>query len=79
MAGQTNSWMGKIQISPVPCIGDTVRKTSSTNQDLYSDGGAGYITNANGEPVQTASLWWLIVAGLAIGLIYKSNKRQRQS
>lgn len=79
MSGQTNSWIGKIQISPVPCIGDTVRMTSSTSQggnDLFASGGAGDITS-NGEPIQTASLWWLLVAGLAIGLIVKSNKRQR--
>lgn len=81
MAGQVNSWMGQINISPVPCIGDTVRKVSST--DVYANGGSSdpfamqSATNANGDPIQTASLWWLIAAGLAIGLLYKNSKRRQ--
>jgi len=75
MPGQTNSWMGKINISPVPCIGDTVRKVSSINQDVtYGDTG-GDITE--GTATQFASLWWLIVGGLVIGLIYSNNKKRK--
>lgn len=80
MAGQVNSWMGQINIAPVPCIGDTVRKVSST--DIYAGGGSDPYavtgeTNINGDsPIQSASLWWLIGAGLLIGLLVKSNKRR---
>lgn len=82
MAGQVNSWMGQINISPVPCIGDTVRKVSST--DVYANGGSSdpfamqSTTDINGESsIQSASLWWLIAAGLAIGLLYKNSKRRQ--
>ncbi len=81
MAGQTNSWMGQINISPIPCIGDTVRKISSTNQYANGDyAGGESALNIDGEsPIQSASLWWLIGAGLLIGLLVKGNKRQRTS
>mgnify|MGYP001589644337 CR=1 FL=1 len=76
MAGQVNSWMGNIQIPVIPCIGDTVRKTSDLN---YQQDGS-YIaddgTLVESEP-QTSSLWWLIAAGLAIGLVYRSGKKRR--
>ena len=77
MAGQVNSWMEQINISPIPCIGDTVRKVSST--DIYAGGGtsdpfATGDTNINGDsPIQSASLWWLIGAGLLIGLLMKKK------
>jgi hypothetical protein len=74
MAGQTNSWIGKINISPIPCIGDTVRKVSSTSQNQYGSGGD---TSVEGESTtQTASLWWLIGAGLLIGLLMKSKSQR---
>jgi hypothetical protein len=78
MPGQTNSWMGRIQISPTPCIGDTVRQVSSTSQDGSSgpfDSTGGDITNES--TMQSASLWWLIVGGLVIGLIYSNNKKRK--
>jgi len=75
MPGQVNSWIGNIQIPVIPCIGDTVRKTSALN---YQNNG--FITDGTQveSESQQSSLWWLIVAGLAIGLIVKSNKKRRQ-
>lgn len=78
MAGQVNSWMGQINIAPVPCIGDTIRKTSST--DIYAANGdtSGVVgdTNIDGSSsLQSASLWWLIGAGLLIGLLVKGSKK----
>ena len=72
MAGQTNSWIGNVNISPIPCIGDTVRKVSSSNE--YGLNAIGETVQTS-EPVQSASLWWLIGIGLVVGLMFKKSKR----
>ncbi len=77
MAGQTNSWVGTMQISNIPCIGDTVRKRSSANE-YYADGTPVYgddgMVSAD-APMQTASIWWWVIAGLAAGYLLKGRSR----
>lgn len=77
MTGQTNSWIGSLQLRSTPCIGDTVRMTSGAVEGsglpfaafTESDISSGEI------PIQHASILWWIVAGLFVGYLFKGNKR----
>jgi hypothetical protein len=72
MAGQVNSWMEQINISPVPCIGDTVRKVSSTS-DIYTNGDGG--VDINGVPTEECAFPWLwLVVALGAGYLLKGRR-----
>lgn len=73
--GQTNSWIGNIQLRTTPCIGDTVRMTSGAEGVTSFTGGD--ITPSGEEiPIQqTASIMWWIVAGLFVGYLLKGKRR----
>lgn len=75
MSGQTNSWMGEMNLRPTPCIGDTIKMSSKTPTSSVNAQVNDAIDRASGSEIEQGSysIWWLVGAAV-LGYLIRGNR-----